>query len=454
MKLNLTTLLAGIVVVLLLVIGYFMFVNKSFFTKSGPAVVSGEFNINGVIPTGATITLTQIQLGQKNAQEMTIARGIPAADHGAWSFPNAVSGTSYELQATVQANGKTIAQSSPLQVTAPADSETLVINIASDETTVQNAVISGDVTINGYIPQGATISVEGKLIGETDYTTIASGLPAKTKQFMSYTTAVAGKVYQVKGQMFDVNGTAIGSSDILELTAPALDETLTINSKAQPPVTPTAAANTPTVAPVATTLSGSINFNGAAPANSRIVIFQRVTGSQNFQVAVDNITPSDGTTWQWTKAKNATWYDLVAILKQRQNDGTDKDLAKSAVMTVAAPANNIQFTLNSGISLSAPSGNITVTCNSQSGNAWNTTVNFPAVSGAQSYWIQIGTSNGGTERMNQTQNASGNPLQAVNPSFQSGVTYYARYAYANVQNAPAGSNDFSAFSGTTSMICQ
>jgi hypothetical protein len=453
-KTRTTDILLGVIVILIIIIGFFFFQNKSLFSNSEPSHISGTFNINGVMPQGATISLTQKEL-KKNATATVVIQELTESDQGTWDVPDAVSGKSYELQALVNLNGKTIAKSDPLQVTAPADDETLVLNIPSNNPDNETAVISGNVDVNGYIPEGATIQVQGKSLAESEYTTIASGLPAKSRQFMSYTTAVSGTTYQVKGQMLDVNGNQIGSSSLLEVTAPALDEVLTINSKAQPPATPTPALNTPTPPITRAALSGSINFNGAAPANSRIVVFQRIANQGNFQVAVDNLSPLDGSTWQWNQAKNAAWYDIVAVLKQRQNNGTDQDIARSNTMTVAAPANNIQLSINSGISLPPPSGPISVTCNSQSGsNAWNTTVYFQSVSGAASYWFQLGTSNGGSDRLNQTQNAGNNPTQTVNPSFQSGTTYYARYAYANTQNAQVGGNEFSAFSATTSLICQ
>ena len=453
MKINITALLAGIVVLLLIIIGYFLFINKSLFTKSGPAAISGTFNINGVIPQGATLTLTERVYNQEVAPTV-FAEGISATDHGAWNFPDAVTGSSYEIQASVIVDGKTVAHSSPHTVTAPAENEIITLNIPAENPTNEPAVISGTVQINGYIPTGATIQVQGKALGEDSYTTIASNLPAKTRQFMSYTTALAGTTYDIIGQMFDASGNQIGTATVLQVTAPALDEVLVINSSAPPPATPTTAPNTPTPTKVASALSGNINFNGATPSNSRIVVLQRLSGQGSFQVAVDNITPLNGSTWAWNQANGGTWYDIVAVLKQRQSNGTDQDIARSNTITIAAPANSIQLTINSGISLPAPGGPITVTCNSQSGNAWNATVNFQSVSGADSYWFQIGSSNGGTDKMNQTQNAGGNPTQTVNPSLQSGVTYYAQYAYANVPNAPVGSNEYSAFSNTTSIICQ
>ncbi|HRN96704.1 MAG TPA: hypothetical protein PLD54_04620, partial [Candidatus Levybacteria bacterium] len=149
-----------------------------------------------------------------------------------------------------------------------------------------------------------------------------------------------------------------------------------------------------------------------------------------------------------------TWYDVIAVLKQRQSNGTDKDIAGSQVLSAAAPAAGLTFVINSSVSLSSPSGPITVTCNSLSGNTWSATVSMGSVTGAQTYWYQIGTSNGGTEAANSVlAPQSGQSVQTVSLSLNKGTSYYVRYAYATVANVPAGSSQFSPFSSTTQIQC-
>ena len=437
--------------------------------------ISGTFGINGVIPSGATLTVTAKTANSSNPEQV-FAAGLPAADGEAWSFDSATPGNAYEIQANLMQNGQMITQSSPITVSAPADQETLVLNIESHNTTPKaNAIISGNIIVNGYIPDGATITVQGRQLGKTTFTTIASALPGQPRQFLSYTTALAGVTYEVEADLIAADGTTnLGTSSTILVTAPALNESLTINSSAQAPVTATPTPTvtpspivvtatsqptiTPTPSPIPTptpvTISGSINFNGVTPPNSRIVILQKVYNSQNYQVAVDNISVVDGETWTWTGPQQSTWYDQIAILKQRQSNGTDQDLSTSAMTSVAAPASSVVFTLNSSFSLSAPPGPITVTCGSLSGSNWNASIALGSVGGAQSYWIQIGTSNGGTELMNTTQNATnnnGNPT--ISASFNNGTTYYARYAYANVANAGTGNSQYSPFTGTTQLRC-
>lgn len=448
-------LITGLIVGAVLIFLAFIVLKETGVLVSGQATVSGTINLNGVIPSGATITLQQREY-KENTTFAAFAEGLAAKDGEKWSFADAKAGTSYEIQADLMVNGKMVSQSSPLLVTAPATDEELTLNIES--TSGGTATISGNVGVNGFIPQGATISVEGRAVGETEYTVVASNLAAQDNQFMSYTTAVAGKSYEVRGFLYDANGNQIGSSSVLVITAPAKNEVLNINSTAQAPVTPTptVAPNqpTPTPQPATGAISGTINFNGQAPGNSRIVVFQRKTGTQNFQVAQDNISPQNGSSWSFNGVVGQS-YDLVAILKQRQSNGTDSDISDSNQITVTAPAANETFTINSGFSLPQPTGSISVNCGTlnSSNLTWNTTVSYQSVPGAASYWFQIGTTNGGTQLTNSTQNASNSQYQTFQEGFQNGVTYYARYAFSNVANQSAYSSTFSPMSQTTQLRC-
>ncbi|HVZ67686.1 MAG TPA: hypothetical protein VG917_05515 [Patescibacteria group bacterium] len=464
MKIKIVPVLLILIAVLLAGI-LFMSLRSGGLFGGSQATISGKFDINGTIPDGSTITLTEQEVG--SAKSTVFASGVPVADEEEWSFNNAVKNKTYQIQAQVVLNGKTVTESSPIEVTAPGDDEILTLNIESDGK--RSAVISGSIVVNGYIPNGSTITIKGRRLGVTEFTTVASGLVGQARQFMSYTTAVAGTTYEVEGVLLNASGQQIGASSLLSVTAPAIDETLTINSSAQSPTvvvaTPTAApasatsapTATPAPAPASSVVSGGINFNGAAPSNSRIVVFQKPLNGASYQVAVDNIAPIDGTSWQWNGAQPSTWYTMIAILKQRNANGTDTDIATSAPVTIAAPATNVIFTINSGVSLQGPGGPITVTCQSYNGgpnqNNWNVTVNFGTVSGAQSYWLQIGSTNGGNNLVNTTQNTQVGSNQTIGTTFNNNTTYYARYAYANIPNAGTGNSQYSGFSSTTPLQC-
>lgn len=460
--------------ILFIVVGLALLVTLGFFIKSqffsSNQGISGIIDLNGIPPEGSLIMISQKTANSQN-NYVVFSDDINAKDGTPWQFSNAEKGKSYEIQAALIVNNNVITQSSPIFVTSPATGEALVLNVTSEQlvaaaiatpTPGGNSIISGNIGVNGYIPQGATITVKGRSLGKTTYTTVASNLPAVDNQIMTYTTAVAGQTYEVQGFLSDSNGNQIGSSNVITITAPANNEVLNINSTAQAPVTPTPtpmpqATNAPTTQPTASVISGSINFNGQAPTNSRIVIFQRISGTAQFNLAVDNISPANGSTWNWNAAISGNSYDLIAILKQRQSNGTDTDIADSNIITVASPASNEVFNINSGFSLPQASGSITVNCTDyNNGNqTWQANVSYQNITGAASYWFQIGITNGGIELSNSTYNASNNTaqVQTYTYPFQNNTTYYARYAYATVPNLMANSPQFSPLSGTQALRC-
>ncbi|HSX09523.1 MAG TPA: hypothetical protein VLF93_05185 [Candidatus Saccharimonadales bacterium] len=419
-------------------------------------LISGSFDINGVIPQGASIVIKRVN-ASSTTDNATYPQNFPAVDQGTWSLDDITSGNSYVLTADVVVNNKVIATSAPLEVTAPADDETLIFNIPTTNPT-GTAMITGDIRVDGYIPAGSTIKVQGRVLGKKTYTTVASNLPGAESQFMSYASAIAGEQYEIVGILLDKSGNQIGISPTLDVTAPALNEQLTINSKAIPSASPTPtptnaplATAAPTPVPTPTMISGSIDFNGVAPANSRIVILEKVYNSQNYQVAVNNVTPQDNATWQWTGPSTGTWYDIVAVLKQTQPDGTDQDIATSQSQSIAAPGTNVVLTVNSGIVLSPPSGTITASCGNLSGSTWGGQLSYPSVQGAQSYWLEVGTASGSNDVYNAFQNTNNQPNQTASVNFNNGITYYAQYAYAQTLNATQP--QFSPFSSPMQFKC-
>ncbi len=450
--------IAGIVIGIIIGIGIYTLLQQKTSPSSPPSTITGIVDINGVIPEGSTLTLLQKEVGSTDAFR-AFASSLSPKDGIEWVFSKASTNTSYEIQATLTKNEQILAQSSPITITAPAHNETLTLNILTQNET-GTAVISGTISLNGYIPEDATIIIQGRRPGSTSWTTVANNLPARNNQFMSYTTAVSGQAYEVHGLLMH-QGKQIGESEILSLTAPAENETLTINSDATPPVTPlpttTTTTGQPTNAPTASTstINGVIDFNGQAPANSRITIFERPSGTGSFQLAVDSITPLDGTTWSWNGAQAGQSYDMIAILKQKQTNGTDQDISNSNTVTIAAPATNQTLTINSGFSLPAAGGTISVACGTftSSTQTWAATITYAPITNAQSYWLQIGLTNGGIEITNVTQNANNTASATVNETFQNGVTYFARYAYSTIPNLSANSSQFSPFSQTTSLRC-
>ncbi len=331
------------------------------------------------------------------------------------------------------------------------------------------ATILGSISINGFIPDGSTMNVEARVAGTQQFSTVVQNLPAKSNQIFSYSKATGKTSYDLKVTLLDPTSRVIGTSQIVTVSAPSLNVQFNVNSQAPSPtlvptgepssapipLSPTAsnpatASATPT--PSIAALSGNISFHGEAPINSRIVVLQKLASGSSYQVAVDNLIPVNGTVWEWDNSTTGNSYSVIAVLKQRQSDGTDTDIASSAPVAVTAPAAFIVLTVNSYYSLTKPTATSNVTCgtynNGPNQNTWNVTVNFPSVTGAASYWLEIGTADGGSDVVN----TYGNAL-TVSAVFKNNTVYYGRYAYATVAGADTGSGQYSVFSDTTRLIC-
>lgn len=427
-------------------------------TGNSQATISGVIHLNGQIPQGSSISVGVREHGSSTDYQI-FASGITATDDSPWQYNQAQEGKSYQIQAYLDLNGAHNATSDSITVSAPATDEILTINIVSEPTpSPLPATISGTLYINGYIPDGATFDLLGRQYGSTaNYTVVVDNLTAQVKRTITYSNAIAGQKYEVKGQLLDVNGTVIGESPIVVISAPSDNATLTINSSAQPPagsITPIGspasggpAGSTPPASGNAT-ISGTMNFNGSAPANSSIVILAKLPTDANYNVVVNGVTPSNGATWSWNGAVAGATYSMVAVLKApTSNTNSTYDVADSQTYTVAAPAQNQLFTINTGIAMGAPTGSVWVTCGTKgSNNAWTgNTLNFSSTAGAQYYTFQVGSQSGGSDILNISQVAQSTtnqtiPLGSINDS----VIYFAQYAVASVTNpTPAQMSPFS-----------
>lgn len=199
-------------------------------------------------------------------------------------------------------------------------------------------------------------------------------------------------------------------------------------------------------------ISGTIDLSGTIPSGTSVVIVARPNGTnQNFQTVVSGISSTDNASWVWSTAKSGTVYDLIAVLKG-SSGGVNIDYAKSQTYVVTAPAYNQLFAINAGFAMSAPTGTVTMDCyNKNNNNTWYANVRFPTVGAAESYWLQVGTTSGGSDLVNVKQNTQSGTNQTANVTFNDSVTYYAQYATASVKDADP--SQYSSFSSANSVKC-
>ena len=93
------------------------------------STISGKFDINGVIPVGSVISVTKKEVGSV-ISEVSV-KNLPAVDESTWSISGLTAGKTYEIIAQITVNNKTVASSSILTLTSPANGEKLVFNIYS-----------------------------------------------------------------------------------------------------------------------------------------------------------------------------------------------------------------------------------------------------------------------------------------------------------------------------------
>ena len=401
--------------------------------------IAGTLDLNGPIPSGSKLLITQKEIGSGEEKE-TSQIVISPMDEQSFTI-DSKAGQSYKIEAQlVQSSGETTV-SDPTYVTAPAKSESLRINFTDNNSpkVTQKAEISGDVQVNGYIPQGAYINIEGKESGSNFYVIVADKMEASLSTPMKYMQANTNQKYVIRGKMYDKNGNSIGQSDEITVAAPAQNEKLVINSTAKAPSTET-------------TINGFVTLNGNTPPNSSVVIYWRKSGTGEYTVALDGIEAIDGAKWSIKNASQGTMYEMFAVLKQKESN-QDKDIAGSGSQLVSAPANNIFFKINSGFQLPGAVGSISLTCKNHDNvsNKWDATISYQSILGAKAYWFEVGTTSTWNDVLNQKALAVGASYQTAYVHISDSVIYYTRYASNNTGSFEDSS--FSPFSGVSNIKC-
>ncbi len=403
----------------------------------GKSAISGTIDFNGNPPSNSSVSLGVRSTG--SSEFKIFSKGLSPVDGNIWSYSDGQKGVAYEFQAYLVENGKTVAKSDIHLAVAPAIDESLRINAPASSSTNSKTTISGTMNLNGYIPTGSTISIAVKSQSASSFTNVITNLAAIDGVSWSYNSAKSGVTYTVQAQLVS-GGQVISQSQSVTFTAPAYNETLTINSTAQSPI------------PATTAVSGTINLNGSVPSGATISIGSRVSGVGNFNTFASGVAAVNGVSWTWSGATSGTAYDF-----QAQVISNGSVVNTSQILTVAAPAVNEVLTINAQTPPSAPPSNsMTNSCASMNGgNQWQVTLAYNSnsvIQNAQQYQLTVGTSQGSNNLVNITTSPSSpNQAQTYNTGylFNSGTTYYAQYAYSTCSNC----GTFSAFSPALAFYC-
>lgn len=193
-------------------------------------------------------------------------------------------------------------------------------------------IISGTVDINGVVPQGSSISIVARRLGSQNFQTVASNITAVDGIGWMWNGAEKNVAYEVKAILKSPVGSTVSESNLQTIVAPAVDETLRIQSSYTP--SGSQAQNT--------SVSGTIDLNGYIPPGATIAIGQQQSAASQPIIVASGINAVDGAVWSWTTAQAGATYQFIAYL---QLNGVT--ISQSPTQTITAPANNEVLVINS-----------------------------------------------------------------------------------------------------------
>ncbi len=383
-------------------------------------IISGAIQYNGMTPQDPSVgkvVVEEREVGDQNYE--TAVDNVPAKQGASWIWEGAKEGKNYQIQAYFVYKDKKIANSEAVAVSAPSVNQTLTFNVTQKElppeesaTQPTDTTISGKLHINGYIPDGSTVSVYGKEKDASDFQLLATA-PATDGKPLSWNAPEAGVYYTFQGEMYDPQGTLIGESEYITIASPADNQVMTIDSTAK----------APEESKEKTSITGTVTLNGPIPHNSELFIQQRKQGEGQF-TGVQRIAATNGARWTFAEADSGQAYEITATLQLNK-----EDTAKGNVIQATAPASDEVLTINTNFSLQPPAYPPTVACGTESNGKFNSTLTFSAVKNASQYYLRAGTTQGASdllgERVSNTNDAHVNRTVLVG----NGQQVYSNYAY-------------------------
>ena len=454
--------IAAVVIIILSFMTGFLFINKT-----NAATISGIINFTALKPEPTdkgTINIKYRKYGSSDVFQ-PVNTTPKLAEGASWSWNGAISGQPYEMVADLVVDNKVVTASEPIIVTAPASKQTLDLhvtwhNLPSSVTSEQLTHIQGTVNIQGYIPPGSVLTILAKSSGQSNYQTVYTTNNPGSSNSWKWDGVKPLQDFTLKAVLTS-NKFDIGTSP--EVTAAGGDGEINLLIKSGANFTPAdvptptpapasiqaTSAPTPTPQPTTGTISGVVTTNGPIANNSSLLMLWRKPGDANYQVITRINNPSSQQSWQWNSPIIGEDYEITVALQVNNNN-----TASALSQIVVAPAQNINFTLNSGVTINTPGAMPTISaCSQLNNNQYNLTIQWPIVQQAGSYWLQLGQNPGASNILSSVVPAGNNSSNQLTTSLISASTnYYAQYAYSYCNNCSSPSN-FSNFSSASRMFC-
>ena len=414
---------------------------------------------------------------------------LSLANEQSFAWDQAISGRNYDLMATFYINGEAIKSSEVTTVTAPALNVELALAIHHEDLPlgshidVEELTIGGMIDVNGYIPEGAKLTVYET--GQSEKSQVIQIIaPVQSQNNWQWADA-KNESYVIDVILADAQGKQIGAAE-QTINAQLADQhiALLINSQAQPPATPapaptpvavaptpapasaapapTAAPSqpapapspSPTPAPVTTAkISGYINLNGPLDNNSSLLVLWRHPGETDYREAL-RINNPDNTSqyFEWDGAKVGQQYEMTVALQVNESNTSTAPQSK----IVTAPAAKVNFTFNTYFLVPTPNGNPRLgSCSDHSGDTWTANLVIPSNKNAGNYLIQVGDSSESnpTNLMNKVVRVAGLTSDYLfTVQVRNNQSTWVRYAMSYCINC-SDHNNFSPWSPAVNFSC-
>lgn len=407
---------------------------------------------------------------------------IPLEERAGWSWHEALPGMHYEFQAVLYIDGQEIDRTDEQFVTAPAHNVQMAMvvtwhDLPDSVDRPETTVLGGMITLNGYVPNGSVLEVYALPDRENEYEieAVSSELlrrsqligtirePEASNEWL-WEAADPMEVYEVVVVLRN-RGQIIGES-LQRVTADAGHRMLefTVNSTVEDPNQQADAGEESLLALGSaggrvlgttttgnSTISGVVYVQGPEQEGTSLLMLWKKPGDANYQVINRYPYPAQaGTAWTWDGAQAGQTYEIMAVL---QVNNANSSTAPTPI-TAAAPATNVNFTLNTWYVMPAtPNQPSFQTCLDRSGNSWNAQISIPTVQNAQQYWVRVGTSAGTGNIWNQQFSARANnqPFIVKVPATEN-QQQFVQYSYATCDQCQ-GDDNFAPFSTPTGFTC-
>lgn len=372
---------------------------------------------------------------------------FPLQDEYQWEVKDVPVGVLVDARAVIELNsGEILARSTNvLTVSAPSTNNIFEFNVTLDMIPdylleANPVLLGGDVTIHGYIPNGATLSMYAKSSKDNDYIEVVKNAPVTgSVTEWEWDEAIPGTLYQLKTEAYESNGSLFASSNVGEKSAPSDNASFVITSRAVDPSTQPKTVN----------ISGTVKVDGKHSDNSEVRVKARVVGTDEYK-SIAVVKPSnDAVSWSWAEAVSGTQYDIKPFLVEQ-----GKSDIEGHRVTVHAPASGLALEISTIQKPDEPDNEPTlISCESASQDGkYNAKLEFDNVDDADRYWLQVGKSEGASDVNNSFVNNSGSNNAVLVTTINRDQNYYARYAYTECDDC-TGVDSYSDFSDSLKFSC-